>query len=664
MFIINNMVKKTTKKKKLTSGFPSAANIPMPEWIRNTKLCSLLLFLFSFLLYANTLTHDYAQDDAIVITDNMFTQDGLSGIPGLLKYDTFYGFFKEEGKAQLVSGGRYRPLTPIMFAIELEVFGDKPWVGHLFNLVWFGLCVVLIYWVLGLLLINHPSAGLISLLAAALFAAHPIHTEAVANIKGRDEIMALLLSLSALYAYIKSLDKGNLIYLLICSVSLFLGLMAKENAITFLVIIPLSGWFFRDKLWNNPVLSILALLVPVALFLWIRTEVLGQLFGGDAPRELMNNPFLKLENGNYVALSFSEKYATITYTLGKYIQLLVWPHPLTHDYYPRQIGILSWTHPGVIASLVIYAGAGIYALKTFLKKSIFSYSFFYFVITLSIVSNLVFPVGTNMSERFIFMPSLGFCLWLSWWFSTRIYSKDLRFTFYILSAIFLLGYSFKTIDRNMVWKDNATLFLTDVETSVNSAKLQNAAGGEHIRLSQEVEDDFEKGILLDEAIEHLERAIEIHPKYKNAFLLLGNAHYYKKNFETSIDRYQQALALDPSYRDAKENIGLAYRDAGRNAGENLGDLNSAIQYLTEALRYLPEDYEANRLMGVAMGISGNSSEAIRYFEKATELLPDNADAWYNLGTAYGAAGNTGEAQRAFDKAVQIDPDVMQKNRNR
>jgi len=662
MFIVNNMVKKTTTKKKPTSGFPSSTDIAMPEWIGNTKLCSLLLFLFSFLLYANTLTHDFTQDDAIVITDNMFTQDGIAGISGLLKYDTFYGFFKEEGKAQLVSGGRYRPLTPIMFAIERDVLGDKPWVGHLFNVLWFGWCVVMIYLVLGLLMKSHPYVGVVALLAAALFAAHPIHTEAVANIKGRDEIMALLFSLTALYAYMKSLDKNNPIYLLICGFSLFLGLMAKENAITFLAIIPLSAWFFRDKLWNNPVFSILALLVPAMVFLWIRTEVLGQFFGGEAPRELMNNPFLKLENGNYVSFSFSEKYATITYTLGKYIQLLLWPHPLTHDYYPRQIGILNWGHPGVIASVLIYAGAGIYALKTIGKKSIFSYSFFYFVITLSIVSNIIFPVGTNMSERFIFMPSVGFCLWVSWWATTRIFGKNMRSLFYAIVAILLLGYSYKTIDRNAVWEDNATLFLTDVKTSVNSAKLQNAAGGESIRLSREVEDEFKSAQLLDEAIAHLGRAIEIHPTYKNAYLLKGNAHFYKKNYEKSIEAYLQALALDPNYSDAKKNIGLAYRDAGRNAGENLGDLNSAVQYLREALRYLPEDYEANRLMGVAMGISGNTAEAILYFDKAARLLPDNADAWYNLGTAHGAAGNTEEAKRAFEKAQQLDPNVMQKNR--
>lgn len=57
-----------------------------------------ILFAFGFLLYANTFNHDFAQDDAIVITDNMFTKEGIDGIPGLLKYDTFYGFFKKKAK--------------------------------------------------------------------------------------------------------------------------------------------------------------------------------------------------------------------------------------------------------------------------------------------------------------------------------------------------------------------------------------------------------------------------------------------------------------------------------------------------------------------------------------------------------------------------------------
>ena len=84
----------------------------------------------------------YTQDDAIVITENMYTQEGFSGIPGLLSKDTFFGFFKVEGKEQLVAGGRYRPLTPIMFAIENQIFGNQPFIGHLINIQQYIVCPV------------------------------------------------------------------------------------------------------------------------------------------------------------------------------------------------------------------------------------------------------------------------------------------------------------------------------------------------------------------------------------------------------------------------------------------------------------------------------------------------------------------------------------------
>jgi len=635
----------------------------LPNWMYNTRVCASILIIFSFLLYANTLGHEYTQDDAIVITENMYTQQGISGIPGILSKDTFFGFFKEEGKAQLVSGGRYRPLTLIMFAVELSLFGDSPFIGHLFNVIWFGLSVCLIYFLMLLILKQYPKdqAFLISFATAALFAAHPIHTEAVANIKGRDEIMTLLLSLGALFLYIKNIDSGKWIYLFGASVSLFLGLLAKENAITFLAIIPITAWFFRGKLWHRPLPALMVLIIPTFIFLWLRTTVIGQLLGGDPPRELMNNPFLKFENGQYIPFSFSEKYATITYTLGKYVQLLLWPHPLTHDYYPRQIGILQWTHPGVLASLFIYLGLGIYALKQLSKKHIFSYSFFYFVITLSIVSNLVFPVGTNMSERFLFMPSLGFSIWLSYWLSSQVWGKGYKKIFIGIYALLLIGYSYKTVDRNSVWQSNASLFLNDVNISVNSAKLQNAAGGEKTRLATLELDDNKKNQLLKEAIIHLQRAVEIHPTYKNAYLLLGNASYYLQNYQEAIQYYEQALRLDPNYKDALTNIGIAYRDGGRYFGEQKGDLQQALQYLTNAIRYLPQDYETNRLLGVAMGLSGQSMEAVGYFEKATQLSPDNADAWMNLSTAFKAVGRIKDGEEALNRAVSIDPEVANRN---
>lgn len=193
----SNQKKKVQLKKSATNAYPKVA---VGLW--KYRLGILLL---SILLYANTLSHDYTQDDAIVIYDNMFTTEGFSGISGLLKYDTFYGFFKEEGKASLVSGGRYRPLTPVMFAVGWQLFGKNPFIGHLWNLLFYAIIGLLIFE-----LIRRFSPRkridwtIIAFVSALLFVAHPVHTEVVANIKGRDEIMTLLGALISLITAIKA----------------------------------------------------------------------------------------------------------------------------------------------------------------------------------------------------------------------------------------------------------------------------------------------------------------------------------------------------------------------------------------------------------------------------------------------------------------------------
>jgi hypothetical protein len=179
------------------SNFVSASS-PFAGFFQRTGLQSGLFFLLAVLLYANTLTHGFVQDDAIVITDNMFTTQGVKGIPGILTKDTFFGFFKVEGKETLVSGGRYRPLTLVVFALLYEVFGLDPFPYHLLTVLLYALTCVLLYRVLLLLLREHSGLGAgVAWMATLLFTVHPIHTEVVANIKGCDEIVALLGSLGA-----------------------------------------------------------------------------------------------------------------------------------------------------------------------------------------------------------------------------------------------------------------------------------------------------------------------------------------------------------------------------------------------------------------------------------------------------------------------------------
>lgn len=624
------------------------------------------LLLLGFLLYANTFGHQYALDDAIVIYDNEFTQKGVEGIGDILKYDTFRGFFKVEGKEQLVSGGRYRPLTLVLFAIEVELFGLNPLAGHLVNALLYGLLVLLIYKLVLLFFAKAKpeKAQWIALATSLLFAVHPVHTEAVANIKGADEITTMLGGLAAIYFSMRAFDQKKWAWHILAAVLFFLGLLAKENAITLVAVVPLAYYFFRGLPLLKTISPTLPFLGAAAVFLAIRGAVLG--WGlGEPTMELMNNPFIKLVDNRWVPFSAGEKLATIFYTLGKYIQLLVFPYPLTHDYYPRQIGIMNFANPGALLSLLLYMALLAYAVWGLLKKKAMSFGVWFFLLSLSIVSNIVFPIGTNMGERFIFMPSLGFCLAIAMLlYAWTERNKAVKPMVNWAGAAVLALFAVMTIARNPVWKDNYTLFTTDVKTSSNSAKLQNSAGGETIAYALTLQNEQARNMQLEKAVGHLKEAIRIHPTYKNAYLLLGNAHNYLRRFEESISYYDIALRIDPSYPEALRNRAVTYRDAGKYAGEKEGNAAKAENFLLKALEVMPNDYETLRLLGVASGIQGKNQEAIRYFSQATQVEPNNADAWFNLSIAHFNAGNMAEYAQFEQKAKEIDPEIMQKRNTR
>ena len=118
--------------------------------------------------------------------------------------------------------------------------------------------------------------------------------------------------------------------------------------------------------------------------------------------------------------------------------------------------------------------------------------------------------------------------------------------------------------------------------------------------------------------------------------------------------YDQALKLDANYTDAFNNRAITYRDAGLFFGQQQGDLPKSIQYLTEAQRALPNDYETVFGLGVAQGMSGNLAKAIELFKKSTELQPNSAAAWRNLGNGYMNAGNTELGTAALQKAKALE----------
>lgn len=491
----------------------------------------LILFLLPFVLYGSTVGYEYVLDDAIVYSENAYVKQGTEGLGDIFQRESFTGYLVEQGRdpnADLVSGARYRPLSIANFALEHELWGLDPGPSHLVNVLFYALTCLLLFRVLHF--IAPPSKetswyAALPFLASLLFLAHPVHTEVVANIKGRDEIMALLLSLATFYYVFRYLQSKQVLHIgLACGV-FFLAILAKENSLTFLGVIPLA-LLLLTRIPRKRYIEILAPLGGVVVvYLLVRVDVIGFLFSGKEITALMNNPFVEASSG--------EKYATITYTLGRYLGLSFFPHPLTHDYYPYHIPIVQWGHPGVILALLAHIGLIALAIWQRNKSRILTFSIGLYFMTLFITSNIPFPVGTFMNERFLFMPSVGVCLALAYVLVRLLprWQANLRMAGLALGALVVVGFTVKSFARIPDWTNEYTLNAAAIEVSENSARAnQFYAYSLYTAYVSTRDSSKAAGVPVDRelqmrrletALPYVTKALEIHPTYSQSLECKG-----------------------------------------------------------------------------------------------------------------------------------------------
>lgn len=664
-----------------TSAAASSAPTPfsnLPIWA---------LFGFAFLLYAYTITFGYVLDDQLYIISNTFTKQGFAGIPSILSTESLVGFFGEQ--KDLLVGSRYRPLAIVTYAIEYGLWGEKPGISHFINLILYALTSVIIYRLFCKLM--PPSASqkwylTLPFITAALFIAHPIHTEVIANIKGRLEILDLLLSLVTLNLCLQYLRTEKTSTLTLIFVTFFAALMAKESAITFLGVVPLTLYIFTSAQAQHYIKPLAAMLGATALFLFVRYLAIGQVLGsGNEITELLNNPF--------IGASTSDKYATIFYTLGLYLKLLIFPLTLTHDYYPKQIPIIGWSDMRALLSLfayIILAGIAVWGV---MRKNIWGYAAAFYLFTLSIVSNLVFPIGTFMNERFVYVPSIAFCLVVAYFLVEILYQKRhlLNATTLAFASFTLLGlYSARTFFRVPAWQNNETLFLTDVVHSPNSTKVLTAAGGTLVDKGASMQNNTEKIKTINEGIPYLERALAIYPDNTNALLLLGNAYLeLDRNYEKAFPNYYHLLTLEAQTQQIYRNLALMsdtednpqkvdqlinfleqkvlplnpqttipYDALGTLYGRRKNNLDKALEYYSRATTFKDVDAGTYQDMGIVYGMRKDYPKALEMNQKALELVkdtPTKAKIYMNLGITAQEMGDADKAKRYFEQAFALDP---------
>lgn len=697
---------------------PDAAGV-LPAGAHGAAL--VILFLIGFGLYAQTISYEHALDDKLYITHNQFTKKGLGGIGDILGTDLLEGMGLSK---QLVAGGRYRPFTLSTYAVEWELFGLKnipegteqydtrlrnmAHFSHAVNAVIYGLCGVMIYLILFRFFPTRTDRKWylsLPFVVTALYLAHPVHTEVVANIKGRDDLVSLLGSLVALWCTVRWLDTRKTWLMVVGAVAFLVGFFSKEATATMLPVIPLAVWFFTKHSLKDIVSASIPLGVALAVGIAIRYAALGGALA-DPVTELMNDPFV------YVERSDGSRLATTFFVMAMYFKLLVVPHPLTHDYYPwhpiapdgwkwgQAFPYPAWSDPIAILGLVLFLGIMVFAVWGTRRKHPAAFGVWVFFFPFILFSNVLFAIGVFMNERFLFIPSLGFCFVLGWWLCEELPKKIKHVRLYdnvlTLVLVAIIGlYSVITIKRNPAWRNDRTLATTDLEISSNSAKNNMSAGEALLDLAKVATDPTEKAKLVDGAIKHLNRSLELYPAYYQPMDLLGNAYFLKDDYERSVAWFDKCLGLKPGYEIAIQNLEtignnafnlgrphaavsayetlLKYTDdishtrlrarvagaLGQVYGRDLNDLGNALRYLEQSVELDPGDAGNLQRLGVAYAMTGQPQKAIDTLKRALDRDPGNAGLMMNIGYAYRELGDEASAQQYLDRAFQLDPSLRQ-----
>ncbi|MGD9765809.1 MAG: tetratricopeptide repeat protein [Candidatus Binatia bacterium] len=489
--------------------FPAA---PHRAW------CGAAIALLAALPYLNGLHGDFVFDDAIVVRDNPSVTQGA---PTALLTSVY------------ALGAVYRPLTMLTYAANHRVSPD-PFGYHVVNLGLHVLVCLALFALVLELLGSLPAASA----AAALFAVHPVHTEAVTSMVGRAELLAALLVFIALFAQVRAVRQSSRRWSAFGVGSFALALLAKESAFTAIALAAAVAWWIDPRRSVRRVLRATAPFAVVGLaYLPLRWMVVGAL-GWPYPPPFVDNPLAHVPAW--------PRIGTALVVLYEYCSLLFLPINLVADYSYNQIPIVTSPFDGrllLAAAVLLAAGAGVAAAVRHAPALALAAAFA--SIPLALTANVLFPIGTIKAERLLYLPSAGWCLAAGWLFAAALRRRPMAAVAAVVIATF--AFAVRTWVRNADWRDDLALFSAAVEGAPNSSKV-------HHNLAVALQ----RAGRLDEALAHYRETLRIYPDYAAAAFGIGHIHALRGDDAGAVYWYHTALHRDWQLCSAHLQLGLVH----------------------------------------------------------------------------------------------------------
>ncbi|MGB1205096.1 MAG: hypothetical protein ACPG5B_05585 [Chitinophagales bacterium] len=625
-----------SKNKKKTASIKST--------LPSNNILFAIIIMFSFLLYGNTLQNDYGFDDKYNTPINPTVAKGFDGF-----YDIFTKpYIDSEGLGR--SGG-YRPIPMATFAIEYELFGKKPNISHAINTILYAFCGIILFLLLQILLQSYHS--LLPFLITILFLAHPIHTEVVASLKNREELLSFLFAILAALLFIKYFENKKILHFIFAFFCFMLGMLSKSGTIIFALLIPLMLYFFRPKtnLKQQIALSAFLIILPILSLALVNMSFEGEFESQVYPSE---NP-LALETNFFTIL------ATSFYALGYYLRLLFAPFPLLFYYGAGKFQTVGFGNIWAILSAVIHILAGLWALKELPKKHILSFAILFYLIGIGLYSNILVRMPGVVAERLAFSASLGFCfivIYALFQLTKASLTQKIDFVspnhkrLIAIVGLLLLPCIFLTIQRNAAWKNTLTLLENDISHLEKAPVPQYLYANQLVLSAEEQKDKVKKEKYARKAIKHFEKSLKLQPKNASA---LRNAGYTTCQVlgqpAESIPFFEASLALSASNFKTHYEAAKCYR--------KLQNAEKSLYHFEKYIVKKPNDFETKaKMIGDYCG-RGELAKADKLLADIKAAEPNSKQYHLGAGTLNLCKSDTVAATQNFEQVIKISPNNTQ-----
>lgn len=599
----------------------------------STQIIYFIIIVFSFTLYSNTIRHGYVLDDIAVIQQNQFVKQGVKGIPDIISHFYWKGFTES-------NSGIYRPLSLVMFAVEWQISPETPALHHIINIVIYIICSLLLFKCIS---INQKYiSNFFAFIITLLFISHPIHTEVVANIKSRDELLSLLFSLLGFYILFYKSENGSILKKIGVSLCFFLALLSKESSLILLPLLILYDFSRRKSIkiilkerWPY-IFTLIIWLAIHQIIIWSDGNIIQYTYK---------------DNSILFSNSIAEQKGTAFQIFLIYILKLFIPTSLSYDYSFQHFPIVGIFSLRSLLGITTLGLITYFIFRNLYRNHIISISLSTVLLPLLLTSNLLFNIGTTMADRFLFIPSVGSSI-ITIYLLIRIsninsdQSNYKKYIFYFITISIISAFSLKTFSRNKDWKNNYTLFSKDVQTVPNSARANYNFGTVEMAISTQNNDHAQ-----NMAKSAFEKAIKIDSNYHDALINLGVILSKQGDFQDAINNYKKVFYKFPKNNLLAGNIGEAYFKSNQS--------DSALKYFTIAKENGNDANIINNYLGTLYFSKQNYQSAIFYFENGIKRDSTDSNLFLNYGNALVMNNANQKGIQAFNKALQLNPNNKQ-----